>query len=241
VNYWGLSDQGRIRESNQDSFIVVKNIHGDFLAVVCDGIGGAKNGDWASALVAQRLSESFQDCNIFPNHQSAKKWLKAQVDIVNTEIFQSSLLEAECQGMGTTIVAALIYKNGVTIANCGDSRCYELSDEGFRQVSIDHTVVSTLVAKGALTKEQARKYPGRNILSKAVGVEKNAKLDFFPLGIKSQAILLCSDGLHTMVNDDTINRVLKKKINGEKKVKELMEIANNKGGYDNITVILLER
>ena len=241
MNYWGLSDQGRIRESNQDSFIVVKNINGDFLAVVCDGIGGAKNGDWASALVCQRLGESFQDSGPFTSHQSARKWLKAQIDVVNAEIFQSSLLEADCQGMGTTVVTALIYKNGITVANCGDSRCYELNIEGFRQVSKDHTVVSTLIARGALTEEQALKYPGRHILSKAIGVEKNAKLDFFALDDENLVLLLCSDGLYTMVSDETIAKVLKKRINGVKKVKELLEIANNKGGYDNITVILLER
>jgi len=241
VKYFGLSDQGKTRTSNQDSFIVVKNPASNILAVVCDGIGGAKNGDWASNLVVQKLGEAFQETGTFTSYEICRKWLRTQLNRVNEEIYQKSLLSADCRGMGTTVVALIIHKNGVAIVNCGDSRCYQLQGEHLIQITRDHTIVSALVAKGALSKKEAIEHPKRHILSRAVGAESKTKFDFYNLTNQVETLLLCSDGLFGLVEDEDIERVVKKDCSCEKKAKELLEIANNNGGYDNITVVLLER
>jgi len=241
MNYWGLSDQGKIRSTNQDSFIVVKNPAENILAVVCDGIGGARNGDWASNIVVEKLGDEFQETSAFTNIQNCKKWFKAQLKEINNVIYEKSLLSADCKGMGTTVVGLITFKGGIMVANCGDSRCYSYYDDKLTQITVDHTLVSTMVAKGQLSKKDAIKHPKRHVLSRAVGVEKNVKFDFFELEEKKDVLLLCSDGLFGMVNEQEIKKVLKKRFSPEKKAKELLEIANNNGGYDNITVILLER
>lgn len=241
MNYCGLSDQGRVREDNQDSFIVVKNLSDNILAVVCDGIGGARNGDWASNLVCTKLSDDFRESTAFSSFTAAKKWFKTQIETINAEIFQNSLLNEGCKGMGTTMVGVLLFNNRVLVANCGDSRCYQLNEKGLTQITKDHTLVYDLIEKGALSPKQARMHPGRHILSTAVGVDKNLKVDYYRLDMTDGPILLCSDGLYGMVNNDTIKKVLKKKTTCEKKTGELLDIANNNGGYDNITVVLLER
>ena len=240
MNYWGLSDQGRIRENNEDSFSVTRNTVDNILCVVCDGIGGAKNGEWASNLLSWEMAENFRETGAFNGVNAAKRWLRNQIQLINQEIYQQSLLNANCKGMGTTLVCCLVYKTGIVIACSGDSRCYGYNSQGLTQITKDHTLVNSLVEKGELTPAQAAKHPGRHILSRAIGVDKTAKIDFFNLPLADMTLLFCSDGLHGMISDSSINNVLKRKINGEKKVKELVEIANNQGGYDNITVVLLE-
>ncbi len=241
MKYWGVTDRGKIRKNNQDSFVISENEAGNILAVVCDGIGGAKNGDWASNLVSERLAESFQENAAFSNKQSVKKWFTNNIGLTNEIIYQESLLSADCKGMGTTIVALMVYKNGIMVVNCGDSRCYCYYRGALQQLTRDHTVIDDLVKQGALSQEQAQFHPKRHVLSRAVGAEKEVKLDFYQVDDDCDAILLCSDGLSGLLSTKEIENVLKKKESSEIKAKELLEIANNNGGYDNITVVLLER
>ena len=241
MQYWGVTDQGRIRKNNQDSFSIIENNANNVLAIVCDGIGGARHGDWASNLVCEKLAESFCDSSAFSGKQSAKKWFKTNLQAVNELIYERSLLSADCRGMGTTAVGLICYKNGILVANCGDSRCYQYEKEELSQVTSDHTVIADLICQGAITAEEARTHPKRHILSRAIGADNEVKIDFFDVAGEAEFVLLCSDGLTGLVSDEEIKKVLGKRGNCEKKAKELLEIANNKGGYDNITVVLLKR
>ena len=240
MNYCGLSDQGKVRLNNQDSFVVLEN-SGNILALVCDGIGGAKDGDWASSLVTDCLGDSFMKTEKLTTIDEAKAWFVKQVGIANRQIYNRSLTERENRGMGTTLVGVLIMDQIVLAVNCGDSRLYRMKDNVLRQVSNDHSLVYDMVRRGELSKKEAECHPGRHILSRAIGVDAKAKCDFFELPLNSDYLLLCSDGLTGLVPDRIIKKVLRKTASVEEKLAEMVEIANNNGGYDNITVVLLER
>ncbi len=241
MKYDGLTDIGLMRKSNQDSFVVITNDTGDVLGVVCDGIGGARAGDVASMLVCTKLQERFLAADKFTSALAVRRWLKKNVEEVNKEVYQTSLTNPSYLGMGTTMVCFIAMKDAIIIANAGDSRCYTLSDGVLHQITNDHTIVYNLLLKGEITKEEMMFHPQRHILSNALGVMDDAKLDIYTLKNDVDSLLLSSDGLHGYVGDDEILSVLKGKNKVKAKCQRLVELANLKGGFDNVTVIILER
>lgn len=238
MNIAGASDRGYLRANNQDSYTIQRTSDA-VLAVVCDGIGGARAGDVASSVACRMMDEQFITKQTFNNLDDVRQWLKSAVAQVNQHIVALSRNIEDYQGMGTTMVAALITPFGIVCANVGDSRIYAVSDR-LVLLSDDHTLVNELVKLGKISIEDAQRHPNRNMLTNAIGIGFQIDIDVFDIEESYDYLLLCSDGLHGYVDmGDVVTEILGNK-DVESKVKELILLANQSGGYDNTTVILCE-
>ncbi len=232
----GATDRGYIRSTNQDSYLI-QRIDDAVLAVVCDGIGGARAGDVASSVSCKLLSELFVKKAHFADIIDVRMWLKSAISEVNQHIVNLSRHVEDYQGMGTTMVAVVFTKEGMVGANIGDSRIYGVNHE-LVQLSDDHSLVNELVKLGKVRKEDASRHPNRNMLTNAIGIGMQIDIDIFDIVDKYQMILLCSDGLHGYVDETDILNTIYSVDEFEEKVNTLISFANNAGGYDNSTVIL---
>lgn len=235
----GRSDIGLVRSTNQDNYLITENKGGNTLALVCDGIGGAKAGDVASLMVIKYIGEAFSSTERFHTIASAKLWLEKLLHQANDEVFAQTLTNSDFEGMGTTLVGALFVNNEVVIANVGDSRAYVLYNDKLTQITSDHSLVNDLVRKGQIEVQDADFHPQRNILTNALGVVSNLKVDLFTL-TKAEKLLLCSDGLSGYVSKDTIFAILNRDDSLETILSNLINAANDAGGYDNITTIVVD-
>ena len=241
MKYFGKSDKGKTRDSNQDSYAVVENISGDFLGVVCDGIGGSRHGEVASSLAVEEITTRFNECKGFIDLEDAKAWLFTSVNAVNEAVYKKSLKNEEYRGMGTTFVACLICEFGTLVANVGDSRAYALYDEmTFRTITKDHTFVANLVQSGEISIQESLNHPQRHVITNAVGIWDKITVDVDEVENNTKTIVLCSDGLHGYVSEDKITNVIKEDRTLEEKANILLQMANDEGGLDNITVVLVE-
>ncbi len=238
MNIAGASDRGYLRANNQDSYLIQRTFDA-VLAVVCDGIGGARAGDVASSVSCRMMEDLFLKKEKFSDIDDGKLWLKSAITEVNQHIVSLSRNVEDYQGMGTTMVAALFTPFGVICANVGDSRIYGINDR-LILLSDDHTLVNELVKLGKISAEDAHRHPNRNMLTNAIGIGIQIDIDVFTRDESFDYLLLCSDGLHGYVDmADALTEILSdKKV--ESKVKELILLANQAGGYDNTTVILCD-
>lgn len=236
-----LTDSGKIRTHNEDSVIITKNPSGDYLMAVADGMGGHKAGEVASSIVISHISKCFNEsfCNM--EKSLAVDWMREMATEVNDLIFNYVRLHPEGKGMGTTIVMALITKDYVLIGNIGDSSGFVLKNNKLHKVTYDHTLVNLLLKAGELTPEEAKEHPKKNVLMKALGANNPIDIDIFDCDMDISSILLCSDGLTTMLDKDQIESViLDNELEIEEKVVKLIKKSNNRGGPDNISIAYLE-
>jgi PPM family protein phosphatase len=238
MNIAGASDRGYIRSTNQDSYLI-QRIEGAVLAVVCDGIGGARAGDVASSVSCKLMDELFAQKSSFTNKEDVGVWLKSAITKVNQHIVALSRNIEDYQGMGTTMVSVVFTDQGMVGANVGDSRIYGVNQE-FVQLSDDHTLVNELVKLGKVRKEDADRHPNRNMLTNAIGIGMQIDIDVFDIEGEYDMILLCTDGLHGYVDASDILNTINSNGEVEEKVNVLVGLANNAGGYDNTTVILCD-
>ena len=211
------------------------------LCVVCDGMGGAKSGNIASTLAAdvfvQQIKQSWSGDYIQGN---VDKMMKDAVKVTNFTVFDQSQQFEEFTGMGTTLVAVLTNGKWATIVNVGDSRAYLIDRAGIHQVTVDHSVVQLMVSRGELTPEQAKTYPGKSLITRAIGTETLVHCDIFHKKVtKGDYLLLCSDGLSNLMDDQEI---LFEVAHGQDKSKccqRLLDIAKNRGAPDNVTSVLV--
>ncbi len=233
---YALTDIGQKRQLNQDfiyrSETPVGNLPNVF--IVADGMGGHNAGDYASRLavetVVEEISTSFE--------KNPVKILNNAIERANEMLRKRAREDRALSGMGTTIVAATCIGKYLEVANVGDSRLYVISDE-IRQITQDHSLVEEMVRMGGLDKETARNHPDKNIITRAVGARRDVEVDFFDVELQTgDMVLLCSDGLTNMVDDEMICRILKGNL--EDRVEELTRTANQNGGKDNISVIVIE-
>ncbi len=238
IRSYALTDIGQKRQLNQDyiyrSETPVGNLPNVF--IVADGMGGHNAGDYASRLavetVVEEIGASFE--------KNAVKILNNAIRRANEQLRKRAREDKALSGMGTTIVAATCIGRYLEVANVGDSRLYVISDE-IRQITQDHSLVEEMVRMGGLDKETARNHPDKNIITRAVGARRDVEVDFFNVELQTgDLVLLCSDGLTNMVDDEMICRILKGDGNLEDRVEELMKTANQNGGKDNISVIVIE-
>lgn len=238
IRSYALTDIGQKRQLNQDyiyrSETPVGNLPNVF--IVADGMGGHNAGDYASRLavetVVEEIGASFE--------KNAVKILNNAIRRANEQLRKRAREDKALSGMGTTIVAASCIGRYLEVANVGDSRLYVISDE-IRQITEDHSLVEEMVRMGGLDKETARNHPDKNIITRAVGARRDVEVDFFNVELQTgDLVLLCSDGLTNMVDDEMICRILKGDGNLEDRVEELMKTANENGGKDNISVIVIE-
>ncbi|MEH7106815.1 Stp1/IreP family PP2C-type Ser/Thr phosphatase [Bacillus sp. JJ1764] len=235
------TDRGKIRLHNEDAGGVFLNKDGHRLAVVADGMGGHRAGDVASEMTISYLKSEWESTQGIFTADDAEKWLKEKITRVNEMILEHAIQHAECDGMGTTIVAALSTNRFVTMANIGDSRGYLLNESGFKQVTEDHSYVNELVRSGQISKEDAEHHPRKNVLLRALGTEKMVEIDIKTITFEEgDILLLCSDGLSNKVSESEMTQILQNEDHLEQKATTLTELANEYGGEDNITLAIVE-
>ena len=242
MEIWGATDRGMVRKQNQDTFRWTKLNDSQFLAVVCDGMGGAKSGDVASKL-ASEVFEADISQSVEPDmdQQSIVKMLVDGVKSANRAVYEQSLVSPDFKGMGTTLVAVFLQGAAAYIINVGDSRCYYLSEGEVSQVTEDHSVVGLMVARGQISEEEARTHPNKNLITRAVGTEPDVECDCFYLGLdQGEYLLLCSDGLSNMVSRPEMLFEITHGENGTQCCQRLIDIAKNRGAPDNVTVVLMK-
>ncbi|MBR3346709.1 MAG: Stp1/IreP family PP2C-type Ser/Thr phosphatase [Solobacterium sp.] len=242
MKYFGLTDRGRLRKTNQDSYTIASNRAGDVFAVVCDGIGGGKGGDIASRLAVTHFSMAFSNNEGFKDDQQVKRWLEIEIPAANEEIFRTGQRTPELKGMGTTLTGVMITSVGRFVINVGDSRTYAYyADDTMKVLTTDHTLVNDMLRHGELTPEEAKNYPRKNVLTNALGVWEKSRFDVERHDEAVNGFLICSDGLHGYVDEEVIRSiVLNRMMDPALRVRRLYAEAMNAGGFDNITAILID-
>lgn len=238
---WGLTDKGCIRKMNQDAYEIRQLDKNTLLCVVCDGMGGAKSGNVASSLAVDVFSQEIQR-TWTPSMEWDKtdQMMKNAVKLANFTVYDQAMQFEEFSGMGTTLVAALVRGNRVSLINVGDSRAYVINQKGIRQVTRDHSVVQMMVDRGELTAEMAKSYPGKNLITRAVGTEMTISGDLFRQELsRGDFLLLCSDGLSNLLDDQEILFEVVHGVNKERCCKRLLDIAVSRGAPDNVTSVLV--
>ena len=242
MQYWGITDPGCVRPQNQDAFKMEQLDKNALLCVVCDGMGGAKSGNIASTLAVdiftQEVRAAYKSGMSF--EQMSALMLSAG-KTANTAVYTKAQQGEEFRGMGTTLVAALIQGKCAAVLNVGDSRAYRINRGGIRRVTTDHSVVELMIQRGEVTREEARHYPGRNLITRAVGTESDVKCDLFRLDLdRGDCVLLCSDGLTNLVDDQEILFEVVHGANKQRCCQSLLKIAQNRGAPDNVTCVLAQ-
>lgn len=238
VDTFSITDTGRLRNSNQDCLFCEENAVGRFpnLFLVADGMGGHKAGDLASRLCIEEIADQIRNSDA----RTPVSAFEQAIGAANIRVYQRSLEDFELSGMGTTIVGAMIDEGTAYIVNIGDSRLYRMHDR-LEQITVDHSLVEEMVQSGEIQKEEMRTHPNKNIITRALGTDDSVRPDCFEIKVEEgDVLLLCSDGLTNMVEDHEIETILKRhkedmKLAGE----NLVQQANEAGGKDNISVILV--
>ncbi|MGN1370949.1 MAG: Stp1/IreP family PP2C-type Ser/Thr phosphatase [Candidatus Coprovivens sp.] len=235
-----LTDSGKVRDHNEDSVTILKNANNEHLLIVADGMGGHRAGEVASSMVVTHMGDKFGELSTIGSKIDAINWLKDNICQINTEILDYTKKHPEALGMGTTAVMALLTSEYLIFANIGDSSGFVYKNGKLTKVTKDHTLVNLLVASGDLTEEEAKYHPKRNVLMKALGSSEKAELDIFDVDINIDGILLCSDGLTSMLTKEQIEKVLNDDdLEIEEQVIKLIRKSNARGGTDNISVAYL--
>ena len=239
---WGLTDPGCVRAQNQDAYHIELLDRSSVLAVVCDGMGGAKSGNVASTLAVDVfVQEVKRSWNASMDWEAADQMLRSAAKLANFTVYDQAMQFEEFTGMGTTLVAALIRGREVTVVNVGDSRAYVCDRDGIKQLTTDHSLVQMMVDRGELTPELARTYPGKNFITRAIGTEPVVDCDLFHHKVdRGDYMLLCSDGLSNMMDAQEILFEVVHGVNKEQCCQRLLEIAKNRGAPDNVTSILIQ-
>ncbi|MCU9612156.1 Stp1/IreP family PP2C-type Ser/Thr phosphatase [Caldibacillus lycopersici] len=234
------TDCGRIRTHNEDFVSIFSNQSGELLAMVADGMGGHLAGDVASRMTSELLQKRWEEANQIDTPEKAEQWFLKHVVEINDEVLQYANEHEECRGMGTTIVAAICNDKFATVANVGDSRCYVMNENGFYQLTDDHSLVNELVKSGQLSKEDAEHHPRKNVLSRALGTEPQVEVDIKTITFEDgDLLLLCSDGLSNRVTDTEMSGILLTDDSLEEKATHLIALANDNGGEDNISLAIV--
>lgn len=239
MEYSYITDPGKVRERNEDCVNICTNEKDEKLLIVADGMGGHKNGEIASFIALNLICERFKSTSSIGNMEDAINWIQSTVSEANMAIFKYVAEHPESEGMGTTIVLAILTPSFLLIGNIGDSSGYILKNKKLHKVTVDHTLVNLLVKSGELTEAEARNHPKKNVLMKALGSSQTVEMDIFNVELNIEGILLCSDGLTNMLDDNQIAKVLQEEMTINEKLEKLVFKANNRGGNDNISIACL--
>lgn len=241
IKAYAKSDIGKVREINQDAYYISDSLDQVQLYMLADGMGGYNGGEIASKLAIQSaksyIENNFKE--IEKDRESIIQLVGSSMEYANMVVYEKSKENKDLEGMGTTLEICLIYNNKVYIGHVGDSRIYRIRKEFMRKLTQDHSYVQKLVKDGTITKEEAMHHPQKNMLMKALGCNAFVEPDVMVKGfLKEDILIICSDGLTNLVSQEEIFKEAKKDI--EQAPKELVEKANNNGGYDNITVVIIK-
>ena len=238
---WALTDPGCVRKQNQDAYQIEQLDRNTLLCVLCDGMGGAKSGNIASSLAVDVFVQEIRRCyKSSMDQDKIDQMLLSAAKLANFTVYDQSLQIEEFDGMGTTLVGVLIKGRKATVINVGDSRAYGIDADGIHQITKDHSLVQMMVDKGELTPERAKTYPGKNFITRAIGTEPIIISDLFHRNLaKGDFILLCSDGLSNMMDDQEILFEVVHGVNKQHCCQRLLNIAKNRGAPDNVTSVLI--
>ncbi|HIT89554.1 MAG TPA: Stp1/IreP family PP2C-type Ser/Thr phosphatase [Candidatus Merdenecus merdavium] len=239
MNAFSVTDIGQKRSVNQDYVFVSETPIGNLpnLFIVADGMGGHKAGDFASRTAVESVIESIKE----DSEANPIKLIQGAITKANQTLYQKAKEETGMEGMGTTMVVSTMIDYYMYIANVGDSRLYMVEKDKIDQITIDHSLVEEMVRIGEISPEQARLHPDKNIITRAIGVSKEIHADFFDIRLAEDCtILMCSDGLSNMVEDEDIKDIINSGMELSSIGTELIKKANQNGGKDNIAVILIQ-
>lgn len=238
MNIIAKSDIGRIRSENQDAFWIHQFDEQTCVAVVCDGMGGARGGQQASQMAIEAVEKCFD--TLLPSATKIEEMFRQAVELSNEYVYKKAYDDHALTGMGTTMVLALVKEKTAYFANVGDSRGYHITNGSISQVTKDHSAVQELVDSGHITERQAKMHPNKNIITRAIGIEEEIAFDFFKVEVEpGDVLVLCSDGLSNHVDE---NEIQFETAGGdfENLPNRLIELANSRGGDDNITVAAVQ-
>ncbi len=237
----GKTDRGQRRRENQDTFYIeVFHADSQALIVVADGMGGANAGDIASDMTVSLFA---QEVNKRRKPGMTDAYIRAIMDSglanANRAVFAKAEEDRACAGMGSTLVAALLDGSDAVIMNVGDSRAYLISEDGILQLTEDHSVIAEMVRRGEMTSEEAQNHPARNYITRAVGTDRTVTASFTKVALApGDTVLLCTDGLYNMLSDEELFATVRQSESLEEAVQTMIDGANQRGGPDNITVVL---
>jgi PPM family protein phosphatase len=235
MEYFAATDIGNNRDQNEDYYFCNDN-----LFIVADGMGGHKAGEIASRTAVENFVEYFQK-NLKDNSQNISEFMIESINFANTKVVTLSREKEDYSGMGTTFTGCYIVDKKAHVIHVGDSRLYVKNNKEFKLLTSDHTIVGELFRKGLLTYKETFKHPQKNYLTNVLGLEDSLFPDYFSFDLEENEImLLCSDGLNSMLNDTFILKIINQFKNPEKITEKLIYWAKNKGGLDNITVISIK-
>ncbi len=235
---FSITDIGKKRKQNQDYVYTSERPIGNLpnLFIVADGMGGHKAGGYASKFTVETIIKEIEGSA----ELNPEIILSKAIEIANERILNLSKENSDLQGMGTTLVAATCIDKYLRVANVGDSRLY-IVGEKITQITKDHSLVEEMVRMGGIDRETARTHPDKNIITRAIGAAEKIQVDFFTVELKpGEIVLMCSDGLTNMLEDNEIRMIINGQRDIVEKAEELVKAANNNGGKDNIAVVLIE-
>ena len=241
MEYYYMTDPGKVRDHNEDSVIIAENLNKEILMAVADGMGGHNAGEIASSIAISHIGKRFKEISSVGNKEDAINWLQETVSEINVLIYKYTDEHPESAGMGTTFVVTILTKDFLLYGNIGDSSGFAVRKEKIHKITMDHTLVNMLVKSGELTEEEAKDHPRKNVLMKALGATTSVDMDIFDVETDIDGILLCSDGLTNMLDHEQILKVLTEDLTVKEKVEKLIYKANNRGGNDNISIAYLEK
>lgn len=244
MKVFGISHAGAVRKENQDCFRFDAPRGTELVsAVLCDGIGGAQAGSVASAMAADAfMSHAANSLDESSTAEDMQAILAEAVNYANIKVYDRSFSDFACMGMGSTLVGLLMNSRSTLVANVGDSRAYYIHRGTIQQITTDHSLVEELVQRGRLTRDEAKRHPQKNIITRAVGVESTVKCDIFRAkAAPGSSVLLCSDGLSNLVSDGEILTALKEHRDCETAARLLLALALERGAPDNVTVVIAQR
>lgn len=234
------SSVGKQRKSNQDYADYYKSDYNQYLFVLCDGVGGHQAGEVASELTTKYLGEQFKQLTKELTKEDASQWIGQAIEDVNTYLYEESLKNRQLEGMGTTLVVSLITNEFVLIAHVGDSRAYVFNDGELIQKTEDHSLVNELIRSGEITEEEGNLHPQRNVVTQSIGVTPDVGYELLELPLEEvENLMLCSDGLTNMVSHQEIVGFFQQSEDVEQLAVSLINAANEAGGRDNITIIIV--
>ena len=237
-----ISDQGKVRRVNEDAGGIFLHPHGYYLVVVADGMGGHRAGEVASTMAVEKMQDLWLNAPELSRPIDAEEWLLSSIEKINKELYEHAEQHIDCEGMGTTIVVAICTQDFITLGNVGDSRGYIFFEDRTRQITEDHSFVNALVQSGEISKQDAEHHPKKNLLLKSLGSKGQIKPNIYTITIEDRnIILLCSDGLANKTDERLMTEIVMNDVSSlDQRARHLVDVANEHGGEDNITIALVE-
>lgn len=240
MRFGECTDIGKMRSSNEDSYFTYLN---NYLvgAMVADGMGGHNAGDVASKMASMIVKDAIiREFNPNMNYVECGEMIRRAFVEANEEIFKYAKHHEEAEGMGTTASMGFVYKNKLITVHVGDSRVYAITKEEIKQITTDHSFVQELLRRGTITREDAKNHPQKNIITRAIGTEPTIKVDVNIENYNGEVVFICSDGLSNLVADEQIFNTVNEYEDLQIAMVKLVELANKKGGNDNITCVAFD-